>query len=368
MSKIVDSFKDLDIWPILEKVLNGEDLSINEIEYLLKSEHIHALGYIASELARRFSDDVVTVVNNFVINYTNICVCKCPLCAFHRDFNDPDAYVLKTDDVIKLVTKAVQEFRVTEIHFNGGCNPELSIEYFESIFKEIKKRFQLVIKGLTAAEIWYYSRVWRMSYKEVIERLKEAGMDVISGGGAEIFNPEVRKVIAPNKVPGDEWLRIIEIAHELGMPSNATILYGHIEKPIHVAEHLVKIRELLRKTGKILLFIPLKFSPWNTELYRRGYVKGPCPSTYDLKIIAVSRIVLKNVKIGAYWVSLGKKLAQVALNYGADDLVGTMINERVFREAGRQEVTTLEELSHLVQEVGKRLAERDTFHKIIRYL
>ncbi|OYT26378.1 MAG: aminofutalosine synthase MqnE [Thermoprotei archaeon ex4572_64] len=364
-------FKDSEIYPILERVLEGEDLTFKEYVELLESQDIHALGFVANVLTNTLTKNYVSIVNNVVVNYSNICVARCPLCAFYRDPNSSEAYTLQPKEILEQVYNAWVKYGVTEVHFNGGFNPELSIEYFEEAFKYIKSKIpSIIIKGLTMAEVWFYAKIWRMSYREILERLKISGLDVICGGGAEIYSEEVRKIIAPRKLSGEEWIRIAEIAHSLGIPSNATILYGHVEKSEHIIEHLLKVRELQEKTNGILMFIPLKFSPWNTELHRKGLVKELAPAVLDLKITALSRIVLKDkvVKIGAYWIGLGKKLAQVMLNFGANDLVGTMINERVYREAGRAEMATMEELSHMVREVGKTLVLRDTFHKVIKVL
>ncbi len=353
----------------LELLRRDERLSFNDYLYLFKECDTHELASVAERLTESTCGNYVSFVNNIVVNYTNICVARCPLCAFYRDLNDEDAYVLSPDDVVKIVEKAYVEHGITEVHYNGGLNPDLDVEYFERTFKLIKSRIpHVTIKGLTAAEIWYYSRRWKMSYKEVIDRLKRSGMDVISGGGAEIFNEEVRKVIAPNKLSGDEWIRVAEIAHRMCVLSNATMLYGHVERPEHVVEHLMMIRELQERTGGIMMFIPLRFSPHGTDLYRRGLVRTRRSSEYDVRVTAISRIVLRDLvkMVAAYWVSVGKRLASVLLRSGANDLVGTMVNERVFRSTGREEVTTVEELVHIAREAGRQPVQRDTYGNVIR--
>ena len=337
----------------------------------LFNRDVHYLSSLADKITREKCGNFITFTNNLVVNYTNICIAKCPICAFSRSPQDPDAYVLSPEQVCKLVEEAYLKYGILEVHLNGGLNPELDIEYFEKMFKLIKSRApKVTIKGLTCCEIGYYSKLWRMSYKEVIERLRDAGLDILSGGCLEIYNAEIRKIICPNKISGDEWFRIAEIAASCGVLTNATMLFGHIEKPSHIIEHLLKIREFQLKTKSILNFIPLKFVPYNTRLYRDGIVREECPAPYVLKVIAISRIVLQDIvkRISAYWVSLGKKLAQVALTAGANDLVGTMINEKVFREAGRVDITTVEELAHIVRSLGRQPALRDSFGNIVRVL
>ncbi len=337
----------------------------------LFDKDVHTLSSIADKITREKCGNFVTFTNNFVVNYTNICVAKCPICAFSRSTQDHDAYVLPPEQICKLVEEAYLRYGILEVHLNGGLNPELDIEYFERTFKLIKSRVpRVTIKGLTCCEIGYYSKLWRMSYREILERLREAGLDLLSGGCLEIYNEEIRKLICPNKISGDEWFRIAEIAASCGILTNATMLFGHIEKPRHIIEHLLKVREFQLKTRSIVNFIPLKFVPYNTRLYREGIVQEECPAPYVLKVIAISRIVLQDTirRISAYWISLGKKLAQVALTAGANDLVGTMINEKVFRETGRAEVTTVDELAHLIRTLGRQPVLRDSFGNIVRVL
>jgi len=350
---------------------NLDELTFEDYLRLFTETDLQYLLSLADKVRRRFCGKTVTFVNNLVVNYSNICVARCPICAFARGIEDPDAYTLKPDEVAKLVEEAYYMYGISEVHLNGGLNPELDVEYFEEMFRLIKKRTPYVrIKGLTCCEIGYYSKLWRMSYRETIERLRDAGLDVLSGGCLEMYNNDVRKIITPNKISAEEWFKIAELASKCGVLTNATILFGHVEKPEHVIEHLLKIREFQDKTKSILIFIPLKYSPWNTELYKRGIVKDECSSEYVLRVIAISRIILGDrvKRIAAYWVSIGKKLAQIALTGGANDLVGTMLNERVFRETGRRDITTIEELAKMVRDAGYQPALRDTYGNIVRIL
>ena len=237
--------------------------------------------------------------------------------------------------------------------------------------KVIKEKHQnLTIKAFTAAEIFYLSKLTKNSIKEILSRLKQAGLDSMPGGGAELFHPDIRGKIVRGKCTGQEWLDTIEQAHNLGIKSNATMLYGHIEKPEHVIDHLIKIRELQKRTNGLLTFIPLKFSLDNTELENEHQVTQECSSLYDLKIIALSRLMLAGVlnNISVYWVAYGKKLAQVALCNGGNDLVGTAFSEEIYRAAGKPTNSSLVELSNLVKEINRNPIQRNTFFDNIQHL
>ena len=329
---------------------------------------VHELGEFADSINRR-NGNLVTFVINRQINYTNICVSRCPLCAFYRDAKDSDAYFMSIEEVLDKVAAAVK-MGATELHIVGSHNPEMSIEYFEQIFRRVKRRFpHVIIKALTAPEIHFISQVERMSIEEVLSRLKDAGLQAMPGGGAEILDDAIREVICPKKVKADEWLRIMEIAHSAGIKSNATMLFGHIEKPKHRAIHLYRLWKLQGKTGGFVSFIPLIFYPENTELDALGIVEEKINPVDVLKTIAVSRIVLRNFKsIRAYWVALGEKLAQVALNYGANDLDGTLMEEKITHAAGAKTplMLSINKILGLVKGANKIPAERDTFYNISR--
>ncbi|MEM1598219.1 MAG: CofH family radical SAM protein [Pyrobaculum sp.] len=345
-------------------------LSREDAEFLLREVDVFTLAEAAHLLTRKFFGDVVTFVNNVVVNYSNVCVAKCPICAFYRLPGDREGYTRGAKEVAAMVRQFVEKFGVTELHINGGFNPFLKPEYFDELFKTVKREAPgVVIKGPTMAEVDYYAKLWGVSRREVLARWKEAGLDAISGGGAEIFAEEVRRVVSPHKISGEEWIEIAKLAHELGIPSNATMLYGHVEEPRHVVDHIFCIRELQEKTGGLLLFIPVKYNPLNTELFKKGVVKGPAPSTYDVKVVALARLILLDkLKVAAYWLSVGKKLASTLLLAGANDLVGTMYNEAVLTSAGAKHTATVEELAAIAREADKRPALRDTFHRIIRYI
>ncbi len=342
-------------------------VSIREIEDLF-AQDVHVLGERADAINRNNGNRVTFIVNRH-INYTNICVAKCPLCAFYRDQNDSDAYLLSGSEVVSRAEEAVQQ-GATELHIVGSLNPAVCIEYFEDIFKQIRKRFPGVcIKALTATEIHFLAQIERMSEKEVLLRLRDAGLQALPGGGAEILNDDIRAIICPRKLNASEWLRIMEIAHRIGLRSNATMLFGHVEQISDRALHLYRLWELQEKTHGFVSFIPLVFHPDKTEL---GMIVREKTNPLDvLKTIAVSRIVLSNFSsIRAYWVALGVKLAQVALNYGANDLDGTLMGEQVTHAAGANtpQVLTIEHMLELIKgaDRSKTPAERDTFYNIRR--
>ncbi len=227
---------------------------------------------------------------------------------------------------------------------------------------------ELNIKAFTAAEIFYLSKLTKNSVKEILSRLKDAGLGSMPGGGAELFHPEVRNKIVRGKCSGEEWLDTIEQAHNLGIKSNCTMLYGHVEKPEHIIDHLIKIRDLQKKTNGFITFIPLKFSLDNTELEQEKQVTHECSSVYDLKVIALSRLMLAGVlnNISVYWVAYGKKLAQVALANGGNDLVGTAFSEEIYRAAGKPTNSSIQELTNIAKESGRNPAQRDTFFNILK--
>lgn len=344
-----------------------EDWTPKTIEELFALD-VHELGELADSINRQNGNTVTFVVNRH-INYTNICVSRCPLCAFYRNVGDSDAYFMSAEEVLEKAAEAVKR-GATELHIVGSLNPEISIEYFERIFGRIKSKFpHVIVKALTATEIQFLSQVEGTSVEEVLSRLKDAGLQAMPGGGAEILDDGIRDVICPNKVKAEEWLRIMEIAHSIGIRSNATMLFGHIEEPEHRAVHLYKLWKLQEETGGFVSFIPLLFYPENTELNALGLVEERTNPVDVLKTIAVSRIVLRNFSsIRAYWVALGEKLAQVALNYGANDLDGTLMEERVTHAAGAKTplMLPINRILDLVKGANKIAAERDTFYNILK--
>jgi aminodeoxyfutalosine synthase len=352
----------------LEKAIAGEELSYNDGLELMQYDNLYMLGAAADLVRQRQVGDTVTFAASYYLNYTNVCAASCQMCAFYRKGDAPDAYTLTSQEIEKRVG-AAKEMGATEVHIVGGFHPDLPLDYYEDMMRTIKKTHpEMNIKAFTAAEIVFIARLTHNSVKEVLSRLKAAGLDSMPGGGAELFHPEIRSKIVRGKCSGQEWLDTIEQAHILGIKSNSTMLFGHIEKPEHIIDHLIKLREVQKKTSGFLTFIPLKFSLENTELEQKGLVTSESASTYDLRIIAVSRLMLAKYidNISVYWVALGKKLSQVALAHGGSDLVGTAFSEEIYRAAGKGTNSSVIELANMVKEIDRQPAQRDTFFNILQ--
>jgi len=349
-------------------VIHGEELSCNDGLDLMNNENVFVLGAAANLIKKKLTGNTITFVASYYLNYTNICAASCPLCAFYRKGTESDSYTLTIDQILTRARIAINEMKATELHIVGGFHPKLGLEYYEKMIREIKNEFPSVtVKALTPAEIHFISHITKNSVREVLSRLKDAGLDALPGGGAEIFSKDVRDIIVRGKCSGEEWLETARIAHDMGIRSNCTMLFGHIEKPQHIVDHLIKVRELQKKTGGFITFIPLKFSLDNTELEQKGLIENESSSIYDLKVIALSRLMLANAmkNISVYWVALGKKLAQVALSYGGNDLVGTAFSEEIFKAAGKITGTTIQELSSLIRDAKYIPLQRDTFFNIL---
>ena len=351
----------------LDKAIAGEELSFDDGMELMNYDNLHMLGAVADQSRKKLVGDEVSFTAPYYMNYTNVCAASCQMCAFYRKDGDEDAYTLTPAQIEQRVGIAKQ-MGATEVHIVGGFHPKLPLDYYEDMMKLIKKNHpELKIKALTAAEIFFLSKLTKNSVKEVLSRLKASGLDSLPGGGAELFHPDIRPKIARGKCTGQEWLDTVETAHNMGIRSNVTMLYGHIEKPEHVVDHLLKIRELQKKTKGFITLIPLKFSLDNTELEQEHLVNNECSSVYDLRITAVSRLMLANVlnNISVYWVAYGKKLAQVALSNGGSDLVGTAFSEEVYRAAGKPTASSINELEIMVKEIGRQPIQRDTFFNVV---
>ena len=352
----------------LERAVAGEELSFQDGIELMDYDNLHLLGAAADISRQKLVGENVTFTASSYLNYTNVCAASCQICAFYRKESDEDSYTLTPEQIEKRVS-AAKSMGATEIHIVGGFHPKLSLDYYESMMKIIKKSHaELKIKAFTAAEIFFFAKLTKNSVKEVLSRLKDAGLDSLPGGGAELFHPEIRPEIARGKCSGQEWLDTMEQAHNLNIMSNATMLYGHIEKPKHIIDHLIKIRELQKKTNGFITFIPLKFSLENTELEQKNKMTQECSSIYDLKVVALSRLMLAGAlnNISVYWVADGKKLAQVALAHGGNDLVGTAFSEEVYRAAGKSTSSSLGDLVNLVKEIKRKPVQRDTFFNILK--
>ena len=271
----------------LDNVISGKELTFDDGVELMNDDNLHVLGAAADFVRQKTIGNTVTFTSSYYMNYTNLCAASCQMCAFYRKGDEDDAYTLSPEQIEKRVATA-KELGATEVHIVGGFHPDLELEYYEQMMSTIKKHHpELTIKAFTAAEIFYLSKLTKNSVNEILSRLKDSGLDTMPGGGAELFHTEIRNKIVRGKCTGQEWLDTIEQAHNLGIKSNATMLYGHIEKPEHVIDHLIRIRTLQKKTNGFLTLIPLKFSLDNTELEKEHKVEHECSSIYDLKVIAL---------------------------------------------------------------------------------
>ncbi|MGA3326493.1 MAG: aminofutalosine synthase MqnE [Terriglobia bacterium] len=357
--------EDTGLLPIAEKVLAGERLSFQEGVTLYESHDLLALGYLAHHVRLRMHGMRTYFNVNRHINPTNVCVASCKLCAFGRKPDGPGAYTMALDEVLRVAGENWSE-AVTEFHIVGGLHPDLPFDYYLDLLRGLKRRFPSVhLKGFTAVEVGYFSHFTRLSIREVLQRLKDAGLDSLPGGGAEIFAPAVRRVICDHKIGAHTWLKVHRLAHEFGMHSNATMLYGHIESAEDRVDHLLQLRKLQEETHGFQTFIPLAFHPANTELGK--LVENDETSGFmDLKNIAVARLLLDNFPhIKAYWIMMTPRVAQVALRFGADDLDGTVVEEKIYHDAGAKtpQALTRMQLIRLIREAGCEPFERDTLYR-----
>ncbi len=366
IEKLLTLTTDKNLFPIIDKVLNGERLSFEDGLKLFESSDILTIGSLANYITEKKNGKYAYFVINRQLNPTNVCVLDCKFCAFATiDKNDPKAYEMSYQDIINKVSYAVKE-GASEVHIVGGLHPDWSFEDYLNIVSIIKRNFpDIHIKAFTAVEIDYFSKLSGLDYEEVLQKLKEAGLGSLPGGGAEIFSPEVRRIIAPKKIGWKKYLEIHKTAHRLGLHSTTTMLYGHVESYKDRVDHILKIRNAQDETGGFTCFIPLAYQPENNDLNIGKHTSG----MDDLKTIAISRLLLDNIPhIKAYWVMIGEKIAQVALNFGADDIDGTVMEEKIAHFAGAKSPTQQqkEKLIRLIKEAGKIPVERDTLYNPIR--
>ena len=347
--------------PIAEKVLAGARLSMDDGIALYRSPDLLAVGWLANHVREERHGNVTYYNVNRHINPTNVCVAHCKLCAFGRDPHAPGAYTYALEEIYQRAEQGMRE-GATEFHLVGGLHPDLPFEYFLEMIRGLKQRCPDVhLKAFTMVEVHYFARIAKLSVEETLRKMKEAGVDSCPGGGAEIFHPRVRRIICDHKVSGQMWLSTARKAHEAGLRSNATMLYGHVETEEERADHLIRLRELQDETHGFVAFIPLAFHPENTAL---SHI--PKPTGYaDLRNIAVSRLLLDNFEhIKAYWIMLSPSIAQIAQRFGANDLDGTVVEEKIYHDAGAKtsEFTPRAELERLIRAAGRIPVERDTLY------
>ncbi len=353
---------DARLKPIADKVLAGNRLNFDDGVTLYRSPDLLAVGWLGNYVREKRHGNVCYFNINRHINPTNVCVAHCRLCAFGRSPDAPGAYTFALEEIFERAEQGVRE-GATEFHLVGGLHPDLPFQYFLDLMRGLKQRCPGVhLKAFTMVEVGYFSRIAKLSIRDTLLALKEAGVDSLPGGGAEIFNPRVRKVICDHKVSGQQWLNIARTAHQLGLRSNATMLYGHIETEEERVEHLLLLRELQDETRGFVAFIPLAFHPENTALSHLPKTTGFA----DLKNIAVSRLLLDNFDhIKAYWIMLTPRIAQIALRFGANDIDGTVVEEKIYHDAGATtpQFTPRAELERLIREAGCVPVERDTLYR-----
>jgi aminodeoxyfutalosine synthase len=350
--------------PIAAKVLAGERLDFNDGLALYGSSDVLAVGWLANHVRERLHGNLTYFNVNRHINPTNVCVANCRLCAFGRKKGDAAGYTMALEEAWESAASGYSE-AVTEFHIVGGLHPDLPLEYFLDLVSGLKLRFPKVhIKAFTMVEVAFLARRAKLSIEETLLKMREAGVDSMPGGGAEIFSARVRSIICDHKIDGEEWLTTARLAHKLGFKSNATMLYGHIENDEDRVDHLLKLRAVQDETGGFQTFIPLAFHPENTALDHLPVTTG----LTDIRQIAVSRLMLDNfAHIKAYWQMLTPKIAQIALRFGADDLDGTVVEEKIYHDAGATtpQGMTRKELCRLITEAGRVPVERDTLYKAV---
>ena len=369
MSQILNQIHSSDIKDILENSLNGIRPGPDDCIRLLESDDVHLMGLTAGTLTRKKFGQKASFVNNIILNYTNVCITDCKFCAFYRPPKHEESYTLSLDEIELRIKTAWDLFKIRQVLIQGGHNPDLGIEYYENSFKMIRKKFpQVGVHGLSVSEIDTIAKVEKSSTKEVLSRLKDAGLQSLPGAGAEILNDQVKEIISPKKIMSKEWLDIMEEAHTLQIPSSATMMYGHVESNKQIAEHFEKIVQLQEKTNGFMAFIPWSFEPNNTAMQKDGTITSGAGGNQLLKMIAISRLVFDGLisHIQSSWLTNGVGMAQLALQYGADDFGGTLIGEEVVSCTGsRSTELTGKQIIDSIHQIGFEVEERDNFYQTV---
>ena len=360
-----------DVADILDTALCSRHLGLNECIRLIKSDDVYQIGLVGSILRHRLYGNTATFVNNIILNYTNVCITYCKFCAFYRPPGHEQSYTLSIDEIVRRVAVSRDAFGITQVLIQGGHNPNLKIEYYEEAFKAIKEKCPEVgIHGLSASEIDMIARVEKSSIKEILSRLKAVGLDSLPGAGAEILDDYVKAEISPLKIKSHEWIRIMEQAHEIGLKSSSTMMYGTVETEEQQARHIMKIAQLQEKTRGFMAFIPWSFEPNKTQIQSEGLIKYPTGGLQLLKMIAITRIIYYGLidHIQSSWLTNGVGMAQLALNYGADDFGGTLVGEEVVSATGaRSTELTAHKIISAIKQIGFKVAERDNLYRTIKY-
>ncbi len=350
---------------IQKRVAGGQRLSLEDGRALWEADDLLLLGRLARHAKETKSGDHAYFNVNRHINLTNVCVSRCKFCAFSCDKDDPEAYLMTVDEAVRRAVEALP-LGITELHIVSGMHPDMPFSYYVDVIRACREALpDIHIQAFTAIEIDYFTQLSGRSVGEVLETLKDAGLGSMPGGGAEVFSGRVREAVCPLKAGSNRWLEVMRTAHELGIRSNATMLYGHIETLDERLEHLDMLRCLQDKTGGFQSFIPLPFHPENT-----GLSDHQKPTAFEnLKMVALSRLMLDNFDhIKAFWIMLGLKVAQLSLDFGADDLDGTVVEERITHAAGAttDQAISRDGLLELIREARRTPVERDTLYNVIK--
>jgi aminodeoxyfutalosine synthase len=356
--------QDAALEPVRDKVLSGKRLAFEDGVALYRSHDLLAIGALANHVREQRHGDAAYFVWNTHINHTNVCVATCDFCAFAARPGEERGYTMGLPEIFANVEGLPKSVR--EVHIVGGLHPDLPWSYFLDMMRGIKRvRPDIHIKAFTAVEIFFFHRLYRMSVERVLAELRDAGLDSMPGGGAEIFATATRDQIIKGKADEKQWLDVMREAHRQGIPTNATMLYGHIESVEDRVDHLLKLRALQDETGGFVTYIPLAFQPWEAPAMKLPETTG----FDDLKAIAVGRLLLDNFPhIKSYWIMIGPRLAQVGLSFGADDIDGTVTEEKIAHDAGAPtaQSMTVHELVRLIREAGRRPVERDTVFNVVK--
>lgn len=363
MGRVLAERETITIERIADKVVEGEPLTFEEGVWLLRYPRLPEIAALANDVRERIHPRrIVTYVVGRIINYTNVCWVRCKFCSFYRVPGHDEGYTLSLDEIFSKIQELVDKGGV-EVLIQGGLNPRLKLDYYENLFASIRERFpQVIIHALSPTEIIYISHISRLSVEQTLRRLQQAGLQSIPGGGGEILVDRVRQQIAPYKHTVDEWLHCMRVAHELGIYSTATMMFGHVESVEDRVEHLLRIRELQEQTGGFRAFIAWNFQPEETELPHIKKATG-----YDyLRTVAVARLVLHNVpNLQASILTQGPKITQIALGYGINDLGSTMIEENVVSAAGSKFIPTAAEMERLIRDAGYEPRRRNTRYELL---
>ena len=356
-------FEDRALKPLEAKVRAGERLSLEDGVTLWNSFDLLGVGYLANITREQIHGDKTYFIHNRHINHTNVCVNSCQFCAFGVKENDPTAYTKSLEEVFS-DAKKYESGRVSEFHIVGGLHPNLPFQYYVDMISGLKQRFPEVhIQAFTAVELQYLAKIAGMSLKDTLVTLRDAGLGSVPGGGAEIFAKRVRRKICSEKTTADEWLDVHAAIHSVGMKSNATMLYGHVENAEERTDHLIRLRELQDRTGGFLTFIPLAFHPENTNL---DFLPST-PGQLDLRALAVSRLMLDNFPhVKAFWIMITPQIAQVSLSFGANDMDGTVVEEKITHAAGAvtNQIFRKNTIVDMIVEAGRKPLERDTLYEV----